>query len=108
MCYLHQKFGVKAWTCYTPLNFQGAGKLLSLQSSATTDASSLIKGHLVHIQDDFTGLKFLIDSSAQMSLLPATNSDRLKGVDKLPLQAVNKYVSKTYAQKQIVLILGLR
>lgn len=62
----------------------------------------------MHIYDDFTDLKFLIDSSAQISLLPATNLDRLKGVDKLPLQAVNKSVSKTYGQKQIVLILGLR
>ena len=45
---------------------------------------------------------------AQISLLPDTNSDRLRGSDKLTLQAVNKYVIKTYNQKWMTLDFGLK
>ena len=43
----------------------------------------------------------------QISLLPATNSDRLRGSDKLSQQAVNKSVIKTYGQKWMTLNLRL-
>ena len=51
--------------------------------------------------------KFLINRHAQISLLPATNSDRLRGIDKLTLKAVYKSVIKTYGQKRMMLDLCL-
>ena len=41
-------------------------------------------------------------------LLPATNSDSLRGSDRLTLQAVNKSVIKTYGQKWMTLDLRLK
>ena len=71
-------------------------------------AGGVTKGRLLHIQNVSTGLTFLVDSGAQISLLPATNSYRFRGSDKLTLQAVNKSVIKTYGQKLMTLDLGVK
>ena len=71
-------------------------------------AGEVTKSRLLYIQNVSTGLKCLVNSGAQISLFPATNSDRLMGSDKSTLQAVNKSVIKTYGQKWVTLDLGLK
>ena len=98
MCNIHKKtYGDRAQTCYPPYNFTNSGKLLTRQHSTTMYAGGVTKSRLLHIQNVSIGLKLLVDSWAQISLLPATNSDRLRGSDKLTLQAVKKSIIKTYS-----------
>ncbi|CAE1275403.1 unnamed protein product [Acanthosepion pharaonis] len=63
---------------------------------------------LLFVSDRTTGIRFLVDSGAQISLIPATRADKLKGPHKLTLQAVNKSLIQTYGQRCLTLNLGLR
>ncbi|CAE1267091.1 unnamed protein product [Acanthosepion pharaonis] len=63
---------------------------------------------LLFVSDRATGTRFLVDSGAQISLIPATRADKLKGPHKLTLQAVNKSLIQTYGQRCLTLNLGLR
>ncbi|CAE1258975.1 unnamed protein product [Acanthosepion pharaonis] len=63
---------------------------------------------LIFVSDRITGIRFLVDSGAQISLIPATRADKLKGPHKLTLQAVNKSLIQTYGQRCLTLNLGLR
>ena len=53
---------------------------------------------LLCVRDHTTGLRFLVDSGVQISIIPAIVADKKKGPDKFILQAVNKYLIKTYAR----------
>lgn len=51
---------------------------------------------LFFVSDRTTGVRFLVDSGAQISIISATKEDRLKRTYKLTLQIVNKSLIKTY------------
>ena len=53
-------------------------------------------------------MHFLVDSGAQISLVPATQQDRSRGPEKFTLQAVNKSLIPTFGQKCLKLDIGLR
>lgn len=92
-----------------PLFLQFAtGKSLSWRPEATRCASVKEVCRLLFVSDRTTGIRFLVDSGAQISLIPATRADKLKGPHKLTLQAVNKSLIQTYGQRCLTLNLGLR
>ena len=65
------------------------------------------KGRLFYITDESTQLSFLVDSGAEISILPASSSDkkRARGFD---LQAVNRTTISTYGERSFTLNFGLR
>ena len=56
----------------------------------------------------FLGYRFLIDTGAEISVLPPTTSERRSGKNSLSLQAANNSVIATYGQRSLTLNLGLR
>ncbi|CAE1140783.1 unnamed protein product [Acanthosepion pharaonis] len=109
MCYLRRKFGDRANYCKPPLFLQFATvKSLGWRPEATRCAGVGEVCRLLFVSDRTTGRRFLVDSGAKISLIPATRADKLKGPNKLTLQAVNKSLIQTYGQRCLTLNLGLR
>ena len=65
-------------------------------------------GRLLNIYDKTSDREFLIDSGAQISLLPATKSDINAGPHKLTLRAVNGTLIRTFGQKCVEMTFNLR
>ena len=63
---------------------------------------------LLQIRDNITNHKFLVDTGAEFSVLPATSSDRASGSKGLDLKAANNSTIHTYGQRMLTLSLGLR
>ena len=62
----------------------------------------------LHVMDRKSGLKFLIETGAEVSLLPPTPVDRQCKLQFTPLPAANGSVITTYGQRSLTLDLGLR
>ena len=56
----------------------------------------------------FLGYYFLIDTGAEISVLPPTTSEQRIGKNSFSLQAANNSVIATYGQRSLTLNLGLR
>ena len=72
-----------------------------------TDVTGLNSSHLFHITDRRSGLRFLIDTGAQVSVIPPSPADR-NTPSTLTLQAVNNTRIRTYGTRSLALNLGLR
>ena len=83
----------------------------SRQRVAATDSlgTSASRSRLFHIYDKSSGCKFLIDTGAEVSILPA-NHKLVSSTQptSVKLQAVNSSPISTYGQKSLALDLGLR
>ena len=73
-----------------------------------TNATGLQPSRLFYIPDKDTGLRFLIDTSAQVSVLPPTPQERKHPRSDLTLQAVNNTPIPTFGTRSHTLNLGLR
>lgn len=62
----------------------------------------------LYVQDALTSRKFLIDTGANVSVIPPTNSERYNRPDEVRLFAANGSAIATYGRKQLKLNLGLR
>ena len=71
--------------------------------SVTVDAK---KSHLVHLRDLITKKNFLIDSGAEISVIPATKMDWVKE-DHSTLSAANGSPINTYGEKLMIIDIGL-
>ena len=69
----------------------------------TTNASRLF-----FIKDRASGLRFLVDTGAEISVIPPSNTERKHRQDKLSLQAANNTTIATYGSRSLTLNLGLR
>lgn len=58
-----------------------------------------ILSFFLSVSDHITGTSFLIASSIQIFLIPATQVDRLKGSCNFTLETINKPLIQTYGQK---------
>ena len=65
------------------------------------------RSRLMFVQDKHTNTRFLVDTGADVSVLPPTNSER-KHQAGISLQAANNTKINTYGQKSMTLNLGLR
>lgn len=63
---------------------------------------------LFYVSDKITGACFLVDTGAQVSVIPASCADRRRNEQTCPLQAINNSAIRTYGQRSLTLDLGLR
>ena len=83
------------------------GKLASQHLAATSQPGSNITSRLFYITDKYTGTRFLVDTSAEVSVLP--RSQRFQGrPTSIQLQAVNHSPIVTHGEKSLTLDFGLR
>ena len=85
---------------------QVGGKRLGHSLSATSVAGHLTS-RLLFVTDKTSGRRFLVDTGAEVSVLPPTAADRKHRQD-LGLQAVNGSPIPTYGTRSLTLDLGLR
>lgn len=83
------------------------GKRPGRPLTATSDLGTSVECRLFHVVDRTTGQRFLVDTGAQVSALPATRSDRASRATSF-LQAVNGTRIPVYKQRSLTLNLGLR
>jgi cleavage and polyadenylation specificity factor subunit 1 len=73
---------------------------------ATSDAGANTTSRLFHVKDKSTGIQFLIDTGAEISVLPV--STNMSKPDTLILRAANGSTIATYGQRSMTLDLKLR
>ena len=82
------------------------GKLQG-RSLGATDAGHQ-PSRLFYVTDRSTGLRFLVDTGAQVSVIPPSRTDRKSPHPNLTLQAVNGTAIPTFGTRSLTLNLGLR
>ena len=78
------------------------------QSLAATSASGLQPSRLFYVTDRSTGLSFLVDTCAEVSIIPPSRNEKAHRHDNFSLQAVNNTTITTYGTRSLTLYLGLR
>uniref|UniRef100_A0A1X7TI82 Peptidase A2 domain-containing protein n=1 Tax=Amphimedon queenslandica TaxID=400682 RepID=A0A1X7TI82_AMPQE len=87
--------------------FMGAGKRTG-RSLTATSAPGPINSRLFFITDKSSGRRFLVDTGAEVSVLPPSKADKLQGCRGFTLQAANNTQIYTYGSRSLTLNLGLR
>ena len=82
------------------------GKLKRRHDGATNYVGGEIS-RLLNVSDKASGYNFLVDSGAQVSLIPATGFFKNKPPQKLTLRAANGSLIETYGHKLIKLNIKL-
>lgn len=70
--------------------------------------AGLESNRLFYVTDRTTKVRYLVDTGAEICVVPPTLEDRRHRQDTPPLHAVNGSPIKTYGQKSITLDIGLR
>ena len=78
------------------------------QSLAATSDPGLPTSRLLFLKDATTGRRFLIDTGAEVSVIPPSTTDRMNKQDCSGLQAVNGSPIATFGTWSLTLDLGLR
>ena len=73
-----------------------------------TSATGLQPSRLFHVNDKATGTRFLVDTGAEVSVIPPSCTDRKHLQGNFTLQAVNNTAIATYGTRSLTLDLGLR
>ena len=115
-CFYHEKYGRRAYRCSSPCSFnnnqtgkQGDDHHANIpgQKDGLTQCN---KGTLLRVRDRVSGLLFLVDTGAEVSVLSSTDAHVHK--DKLshdtPLFTANGQHIQTYGSRSLTLDLGLR
>ena len=95
LCFYHAKFGAKAKQCLSPCSFSGAG-----------NAGVGCTGRLLFIHDSISGRRFLCDTGAQRSVLPASCLDVVVDSHGPPMEAANGSPIRTYGTGYLGLCFG--
>lgn len=80
----------------------------SILNSNQVHLSQLPTSNRLFVPDIKSGKEFLIDTGAEVSVIPSTRSDRIKDVNEPPLYAANNTIIKTYGSTRITVDFGLR
>jgi len=83
-------------------------KLPGRSLAATSVAGPLPKGRLFYVHDTSTSLRFLVDTGAQVSIVPLSHAERSARPGELRLQAINGSDIPTFGMRSLTLDLGLR
>ena len=75
---------------------------------AANAAGNRSQSRLFYITDTNSGLRFLVDTGAEVSLLPASISDQNRNQAGLPLQAANNSTISTFGTRSLTLDFSLR
>ncbi|MEL7426918.1 MAG: reverse transcriptase domain-containing protein, partial [Bacteroidota bacterium] len=84
------------------------GKRLSREDDVGAVTGEPRKSHLLHVLDRRSKKTFLIDSGAEVSVLPATKNDRSTEDEDSALRAANGTRMRTYGEKLLSLDIGFR
>lgn len=78
------------------------------QALTATGVPGLELSRLFYVRDPSTNLRFLVDTGAEISVIPPTFSDRSTQCTDLILHAANNTTIHTYGNSSLTLDLGLR
>nr|VZI34709.1 unnamed protein product [Spirometra erinaceieuropaei] len=112
VCRYHQQFGGAARRCLQPCSFKASLTASGRQCHPTlesTAAGSVANLHTrrLFLWDRIAGAKFLVDSGAEVSVVPPTPAER-KTRSSFCLTTANNSSLPTFGQRSITLDLGLR
>ena len=71
-------------------------------------APGLLPSHLFYITDCSNGFRFLVNTGAEVSVIPPSSTDRKHRRDSLTLQAINDSPIATYGDRLLTVNIGLR
>ena len=109
MSRLHKEFGDKTHCGSPPRSLNGKpGKSLIRQPEETRCSGDHKISRLLFVRDHTTGIRFLVDSGVQISIIPATETDKKKSSHKFTFQAIKKSLIKTHTQRCLTLNSSLR
>ena len=103
LCGYHTKFGKIATKCQPPCSM--SGKCFTQLVMATTGLGN--DSCLLFLNDCTSGQHYLVDSGAEVSVLPATTSDCREKKKGSHLQAANGTYIPTYGTRTLSLDLGM-
>ena len=83
-------------------------KLHGRSLAATSVAGPSPRGRLFYVQDRSTSLRFLVDTGAQVSIVPPTRVERSTQLGNYCLKAINGSEIPTFGQRSLTLDIGLR
>lgn len=73
-----------------------------------TGVAGLSSSRLFYVRDRSTGLRFLVDTGAEVSVVPPSHTDKPHASNGLQLQAANNTSIRTFGRRSLTLDLGLR
>nr|VZI45164.1 unnamed protein product [Spirometra erinaceieuropaei] len=111
-CWYHSTFGAKVRRCVSPCSFtfkqNKRVKPVSRKVSASNLSDSSNPGRTFYVRDTRSGKRFLVDTGAQLSVIPPTPADRRCPNPGLFLQAVSTSPITTFGTCSLSLDIGLR
>ncbi|BHF75657.1 hypothetical protein SprV_0502032500 [Sparganum proliferum] len=111
-CWYHTTFGVKACCCISPCSFTSKQsrrvKPVNPKVCAANPTDGSNPGRTFYVRDTRRGRRFLVDTGAQLSVIPPTPVDRRCPNSGLFLQAVNISPITTFGTCSLSLDIGLR
>ena len=105
LCYYHNRFGSRARKCASPCSWSSPNTnavTAQIKNDPATD------NHFFYVTDRNSGLRFLVDTGAQVSVIPPSPADRQHRLDNLSLQAANNTPITTFGTRSLTLNLALR
>nr|VZI00481.1 unnamed protein product [Spirometra erinaceieuropaei] len=111
-CWYHTTFAAKARRCVSPCSFTFKQnkrlKPVSRKVSATNLSDTSNPGRTFYVRDTRSGRRFLVNTGAQLSVIPPTPADCRCPNPGLFLQAVNTSPITTFGTCSLSLDIGLR
>nr|VZI26228.1 unnamed protein product [Spirometra erinaceieuropaei] len=113
ICWYHTTFGVKARRCTSPCSFTSKQSKRVKPVSPKVSAANLPdtssgSGRTFYVCDTATRRRFLVDTGAQISVVPPTAADRRFPSPGLHLHAVNCSPIPPFGSLSLTLNIGLR
>ena len=106
VCCYHQRFGTFATKCRPPCSQALNGLCHTLVETSAAGLSH--PSRLFYVSDRSTGFRFLIDTGAEVSVVPPLCTECSRRCEDFTLQAVNHVEIVTYGMCSLTFNLGLR
>ena len=97
LCFFHARFGREAKKCRPPCSFSEPARQGGRYSVTAINADGA--NSLLFITDTLSGQKFLCDTGAQVSVLPASPVDIRTNTSGSPLEAANGSLIQTFGNR---------
>ncbi|GFT14899.1 peptidase A2 domain-containing protein [Trichonephila clavipes] len=109
-CFYHFRFGKKCLPgkCVQPCSFNERKRIPAVDAAASPAADILGRKFRLFVKDRETGCQFLVDSGADVSILPWTKTKGECQASQYKLYAASGTEIPTYGLKILTLDLGLR
>ena len=107
-CFFHQRFGSKAYKCRKPCSFVVNKSKKSAGRSSISTLTSEPNISRLFVTEKSSNRDFLIDTGADISVIPPNYRERGNAPCSFKLSAANGSQIRTYGSKMIHLNLGLR